>query len=1017
MKSRKSIFLFIPVLLFSIFVNAQNNYDRENIKNQTNLQALQKIINKSNSQDKIYKAIAFNQKISLTKTTADGHLGVFYSFNENGDPVYAYDDNVDAATSGRTDKIWTGGSSGLNLTGAGIQIGVWESGRASTTHQELKGRVSSGDGALPTNHGTHTGGTLIGKGVDPAARGMASEATIKGYTASGMVAEAASFAAAGGILANNSNSPIGSNGVYDANARDMDEVTYNAPFYLHCKSAGNNGSPYNSVYGNQLAKNLFVVANSNDVLNYTGPSSVTMASSSSYGPSNDWRIKPDITNNGVGVYSSDAISDTSYSTKTGTSMSTPATTGTIALLQQHYKNINGTYMRAATAKALIIDTADEVGANDGPDFRSGWGLVNAERAAQVITNNGNTSAIEELVLNNGGTYTKTFTSDGVTPLAITIAWNDPAGPTNTGNNPILVNDLDMRVTGNNNTYSPWVMVPNGNFNNYTDAAQKGDNYRDNVEKIDAVLAAGTYTVTVTHKGALTNGAQDFSLVINGIIGVPDTQAPSKPTNLIASNTGATSTNLSWVASTDNVRVSEYKIFEGTTTIGTSSTTNFNVTGLSANTTYSFTVKAKDAAGNLSENSNIVNVITTSTPACTGINSFPYSESFESNLGAWINTSGDDIEWTRGSGGTPSSGTGPSTGQEGSFYLYTEASTNVTPPGSPNKIALLNSPCIDLSNISNVSLDFGYHMLGTAMGSLQVLISTDNGVSYTSIWSQNGSQGNIWNQASVSLTSYTGSVIQLQFKATTGTGWSSDIAIDTIKIISDTPDNQAPTAPTNLSTANITNTTLDLSWNASTDNVAVTEYDVYERNTVIATTTGTSYQATGLTANTSYSFRIKAKDANDNQSSFSNTSIAITLPDIGGGNCTGISKYVTGTSYNQGEEVQNAGGKYMCNIPGWCSSTAAWAYAPGTGLYWQDAWSKTGNCSSNALYSLFPTITKDITSLIIKTENASLIKINLYDFTGKLINSQTYQENQKSIIQDLSELKEGLYIFKIYIDNN
>ncbi|WP_132065815.1 S8 family serine peptidase, partial [Aquimarina spinulae] len=866
MKSRKSIFLLIPFLLFSIFVNAQNQNDRENIKKQTNLQALQRIVDRSNNVNNANKAKIANQKVPLAKTTSDGRLGVFYSFNEKGEAIYAYDDNVDAAASGRTNKIWTGGSSGLNLTGSGIEIGVWESGYARPTHQEFGGRASNGgDGGSVTSHGTHTGGTLIASGTDPAARGMASGATIKNYTASGMVTEAASFAAAGGILSNNSNTPSGSAGVYDATARDMDEVTHNAPFYLHCKSAGNSGNNYGVVKTNQLAKNLLVVGNCNDVLNYTGPSSVSMSSSSSYGPSDDWRIKPDITNNGTTVYSSDSANNTDYGTKSGTSMSTPATAGTIALLQEHYKNINGVYMRAATAKGLIIDTADEMGANDGPDFASGWGLVNAERAAQVITNNGNTSIMDELTLNNGSTYTRTIISNGSTPLALTIVWNDPAGAIGSGNTPVLVNDLDVRVTGNNTTYSPWVMVPNGSFNNYTDPAQKGDNFRDNVEKIDAVLAAGTYTVTVTHKGTLTNGSQDFSLIVDGVVVSADTQAPSAPASLAASNIGATTADLSWTASTDNIGVTQYEIFQGGSSIGTSTTTSFNVTGLTASTAYSFTVKAKDAAGNVSGNSNVANITTTATPACAGISSFPYSESFESGLGVWTNATGDDIDWTRDSGGTQSNGTGPASGQDGSFYLYTEASTNVTPVGSPNKVALLNSPCIDLTGVTSISLEFGYHMQGTAMGNMEVLASTDDGVTYTSIWSKNGSQGDVWNQATVSLATYSGSVIKLQFKATTGSGWSSDIAIDNVKIISTTPDTQVPSAPASLAASNIGATTADLSWTASTDNIGVTEYEIFQGGSSIGTSTTTSFNVTGLTASTAYSFTVKAKDAAGNVS--------------------------------------------------------------------------------------------------------------------------------------------------------
>ncbi|MBQ0735125.1 choice-of-anchor J domain-containing protein [Aquimarina celericrescens] len=173
---------------------------------------------------------------------------------------------------------------------------------------------------------------------------------------------------------------------------------------------------------------------------------------------------------------------------------------------------------------------------------------------------------------------------------------------------------------------------------------------------------------------------------------------------------------------------------------------------------------------------------TNPPACTVISNFPYNESFESGFGEWSNASGDDIQWTRDSAGTPSTGTGPSNATEGSSYLYTEASTNVTPPGSPNKVAILNSPCIDLGSSSNMFLTFGYHMLGTAMGTLELLVSTNDGISYTSIWNKSGNQGDSWNEAIVDLSAYSG-VIRLQLKGTTGSGWSSDIAIDDINISS------------------------------------------------------------------------------------------------------------------------------------------------------------------------------------------------------------------------------------------
>ncbi|MCW5521243.1 fibronectin type III domain-containing protein, partial [Aureitalea sp. L0-47] len=83
--------------------------------------------------------------------------------------------------------------------------------------------------------------------------------------------------------------------------------------------------------------------------------------------------------------------------------------------------------------------------------------------------------------------------------------------------------------------------------------------------------------------------------------------------LTASNTTQTTTDLSWTASTDNVGVTGYDVYEGVTLIGNTATTSFNVTGLTAATSYSFTVVARDAAGNSSAASNAANVTTLDPP--------------------------------------------------------------------------------------------------------------------------------------------------------------------------------------------------------------------------------------------------------------------------------------------------------------------------------------------------------------------------------------------------------------------
>jgi len=190
------------------------------------------------------------------------------------------------------------------------------------------------------------------------------------------------------------------------------------------------------------------------------------------------------------------------------------------LLQEHYHNLNNVYMKSATVKALLLCTTDELGENDGPDFQSGWGLMNAERAADLITNKGTSSILNELTISNNQTYTAEIEVDGMLPLSLTIAWTDPPGNPVFGydnQTPLLVNDLDVRISGNGHIFEPWVMVPNITSDNFTAPAIKGDNYRDNVERIDINnIPAGTYVLTVTHKGNLVNDIQDFSLAATGL---------------------------------------------------------------------------------------------------------------------------------------------------------------------------------------------------------------------------------------------------------------------------------------------------------------------------------------------------------------------------------------------------------------------------------------------------------------------------------------------------------------------
>jgi subtilisin family serine protease len=176
-----------------------------------------------------------------------------------------------------------------------------------------------------------------------------------------------------------------------------------------------------------------------------------------------------------------------------------------------------------------------------------------------------------------------------------------------------------------------------------------------------------------------------------------------------------------------------------------------------------------------------------------VTSYPYTEDFEGEQlcgttcgdqcqlsGEWINNFDDDIDWTVNSGPTISSSTGPTTdhnpGTSGGKYLYTESSDSCS-----NVEAILTSPCFDLGLLSEPELRFWYHMYGPTMGSLTVEISDDDCSSWTPVWYLSGEQGDIWQQAVVDLSAYSGSTIKLQFRGLTGSGYFSDMAIDDISV--------------------------------------------------------------------------------------------------------------------------------------------------------------------------------------------------------------------------------------------
>jgi hypothetical protein len=502
------------------------------------------------------RAQAYAQQHSIPMSYRDrqGNYVVLVGVSDDGRPMYETTDNAGAAITTGVDKLREGGVLGLNLQGEGMEVGIWDGGIVDA-HIEFDNRILLREGSTEDNHATHVTGTILASGINVQARGMAPKASAYVYDFSNDTPEMIAAARNGIILSNHSyglitgwrfnggwqwsgNSSISTLedwrfGFYSTAAAQWDQLAFEVPNYLIVKSAGNDrsdtgngsfppdcngGSGYDCVSDKSVAKNILTVGAVQKVPNYVDPSSVVMSSFSSWGPTDDGRIKPDLVAAGVSIFSTYASdTDNTYGPLSGTSMSAPNATGSLVLLQELYKNLNsGAYMRSATLKALAIHSVKEAGPYPGPDYMFGWGLLDVEAGAKIILNEDDQNIIiaEENLL-NGQMFELTLQPKANTRIKATLVWTDPAGtPVGASLDPenlMLVNDLDMRIADDaGNEQLPWIL----SLGELAAPATKGDNFRDNVEKIEFDdPEPRNYKLTVRHKGNLRNNEQAFSLIV------------------------------------------------------------------------------------------------------------------------------------------------------------------------------------------------------------------------------------------------------------------------------------------------------------------------------------------------------------------------------------------------------------------------------------------------------------------------------------------------------------------------
>ena len=469
-----------------------------------------------------------------------------------------------------------------------------------------------------------------------------------------------------------------------------------------------------------------------------------------------------------------------------------------------------------------------------------------------------------------------------------------------------------------NTVATLTTGPGAGFTSRIITSPDGDIVED-----QRVTATGSYQATapLSSAGPWVMQMATFSASASG-----DTTPPTAPSSLTATAASASQINLAWTASTDNVGVTGYLVERcsgaGCTNfaqIGTPTSTSFSDTGLTASTSYSYRVRATDAAGNLSAYSNIASATTTGTTGGTikfiqGNYAVPSSATTVTvtftaaqtagNLNVvvvgWNDTTHTVSSVTDSSGNTYVRAVGPTVGGGISQSIY-YAKSIAGAAANANTVtvtfsAAATAPDIRILEYSGLNTTAPLDVTAAASGSgtsvssgsatttsANELILGATTVSAATSGVGSGFTKRIQTVPDSDLVEDRIVTATGSYAATstvTGGTWVAQMA--TFSAAASSGDTTPPTAPSNLTATAASASQINLAWTASTDNVGVTGYLVERCSgsgcsnfSQISTPTSTTFSDTLLTANTSYSYRVRATDAAGNLSAYSNIATATT----------------------------------------------------------------------------------------------------------------------------------------------
>jgi len=567
-------------------------------------------------------------------------------------------------------------------------------------------------------------------------------------------------------------------------------------------------------------------------------------------------------------------------------LSWTASTDNVGVTGYQVLRCQGTYCTPYTVVATVSATTySDMGLSPSTTYRY---RVRARDAAGNFSNYSSTVTRSTLADTLAPTAPTNLTTSAVDADQINLSW------TASTDNVSVTQYRIERCQGSTCTSFSQIATSTGTSYNNT-GLSTGTSYRYRVRAADA-----------------TGNLSGYSNIANAATPT-DTQSPTAPTNLTATPVSGSQINLSWTASTDNVSVTGYMVercqgagCSNFTQIATPTGTSYSNTGLPSQATYSYRVRARDAAGNLSDYSNTITTMTLDVTAPTAPTNLQASVASVTQINlTWtastdtVGVTGYQVERCQGSTCTyftriatvtetiySNTGLSPYTtyryrvraldaaGNTSSYSNIASATTpqDTTPPSAPTNLngAAVSGSQINLSwaaSTDDVSVT-GYRIercTGSTCTSFSQ-IATSTGTTY----SNTGLTSATWYRYRVRATDARGNL----------SGYS-----DIVTVMS--RDVTRPSTPANLSATPVSVTQINLSWTASTDNIGVTGYQVERCQgsgcssfSLVATVEGTTYSNIGLLAGTSYRYRVRATDAAGNLSYYSNIVNAITTGTLG-----------------------------------------------------------------------------------------------------------------------------------------